>query len=75
VFAFKLARKMTGHLHPGYTANDSRKALAKDPAFADAFARAKNRIRQMELRYVAEEDPLRQTFLEIYVAFCAKDPI
>lgn len=74
VFAFKLARDMTGHTRPGYTPNNSRKALAKDPAFAEAFAQAKNRIRQMDLRYVAEEDPLRQTLLEIYVAFALKTP-
>lgn len=74
VFAFKLAREVTGHLEPGYTAKDSRVALAADPEFAKAFAQAKIRIRQMELRYVAEADPLRQTLLEIYVAVLLKTP-
>ena len=74
VFAFKLAREKTGHMYPGYTARDSRAALAADPEFAQAFAQAKQRIRQMGLRYVTETDPLRQTLLEIYVAVALKTP-
>lgn len=74
VFAFKLAREATGHLEPGYTAKDSRAALATNPEFKQAFAEAKTRIRKMELRYVAEADPLRQTLLEIYVAVVLKTP-
>lgn len=74
VFAFKVAREMTGRLHPSYTAKDSRAVLALDPQFAMAFAQAKNRIRQMELRFVQETDALRQTLLEIYVAVVLKTP-
>lgn len=74
VFAFKIARETTGHLRPGYTVKNSRSALAADPEFAKAFAQAKNRIRQMELRYVEEADPLRQTLLEIYVAVVLSTP-
>lgn len=74
VFAFKLAREATGRLEPGYTAKDSRAALAANPEFKQAFAEAKTRIRKMELRYVAEADPLRQTLLEIYVAVLLKTP-
>lgn len=72
VFAFKIAREKTGHLHAGYTAADSREALCADPEFAEAFLQAKRRIRQMKLRYVEEVDPLRQTLLEIYVAVVLK---
>ncbi len=74
VFAFKIARETTGHLQPGYTAKDSRAALAADPEFARAFTQAKRRIRQMELRFVEEPEPLRQTLLEIYVAVVLKTP-
>jgi hypothetical protein len=74
VFAFKLAREATGHLEPGYTTKDSRAALAANPEFRQAFAQAKTRIRKMELRYVAEADPLRQTLLEIYVAVVLRTP-
>lgn len=65
---------MTGNLQPGYTAKSSRAALAADPEFAKAFAQAKNRIRQMELRFVEETDPLRQALLEIYVAVVLATP-
>ena len=74
VFAFKIAREVTGHVHPGYTAQDSREALCADPEFSQAFLEAKRRVRKMELRYVEEADPLRQTLLEIYVAVALKTP-
>lgn len=74
VFAFKIARETTGRLHAAYTAADSREALCVDPEFAEAFLQAKRRIRLMELRYVEESDPLRQTLLEIYVAVVLKTP-
>lgn len=74
MFAFKIAREKTGHLHAGYTATDSREALCADPEFAEAFLQAKRRIRQMELGYVEEVDALRQTLLEIYVAVVLKTP-
>jgi hypothetical protein len=74
VFAFKLAREMTGRLRPSYTVKDSRKMLAADSEFAAAFVQAKERVRKMELRYVEEADPLRQTLLEIYVGLVLKTP-
>jgi hypothetical protein len=74
VFAFKLAREMTGHLQASYKTKGSRAFLASDPQFAKAFIQAKDRVRQMELRYVEETDPLRQTLLEIYVGVVLKTP-
>ena len=74
VFAFKLARQATGKIIASYSGNGTRKALLKDAAFALAFAGAKQRIRTMELRYVAETDSLRQTLLEIYVAKVLNTP-
>jgi hypothetical protein len=74
VFAFKLVRESTGRTEPGYTAQSSRKVLAGDAGFKKAFDEAKDRIRRMELRYVEEADPLRQTLLEIYVAVVLKTP-
>lgn len=65
---------MTGRLHPKYAVNDSRRALGADPEFKTAFEQAKKRVRRMELRYVEESDPLRQTLLEIYVAVVLKTP-
>jgi len=68
VFAFKLAREATGLTEASYTSEGSRSALLTDPRFADAFGKGKARIREMDLRFVEETDPLRQALLEIYVA-------
>lgn len=74
VFAFKLARTETGKTVASYSQTGSRTALLADPHFAEAFLRAKARIRNMELRYVEEKDPLRQALLEIYVAVVSQTP-
>lgn len=68
VFAFRLAREMTGRLTAAYSAKGSRVALSADPQFAEAFTQAKARVRSMDLRFVEETNPLRQALLEIYVS-------
>jgi predicted GIY-YIG superfamily endonuclease len=68
VFAFRLAREMTGRLTATYSAEGSRIALSADSKFAKAFTQAKARVRRMDLRFVEETDPLRQALLEIYVS-------
>jgi predicted GIY-YIG superfamily endonuclease len=68
VFAFRLARETTGRLTAAYSVVGSRAALSADASFAEAFARAKSRVRNMDLRFVEESDPLRQALLEIYVS-------
>lgn len=45
-----------------------------DPVFAAAFSAAKERIRQMEYRYVEEVDQNRQALLEIYCAVVLATP-
>jgi hypothetical protein len=74
VFAFKLARELTGKMAVSYTAEGSRKNLLGDEEFSSAFTQCKSRVRNMELRFVEEKDPLRQALLEIYVAFVLKTP-
>jgi hypothetical protein len=74
VFAFRLARAETGKTVAAYSREGSRSTLLSDPQFAEAFLRAKARIRNMELRYVEETDPLRQALLEIYVAVVLRTP-
>jgi predicted GIY-YIG superfamily endonuclease len=74
VFAFRLARQETGRTAAAYSSEGGRVALSKDPAFAQAFAAAKAQIRQMDLRFVEETDPLRQALLEIYAAVALKTP-
>ena len=39
-----------------------------------AFEQAKDRIRQMYVRYVEESDPIRQCLLEIYAAVALDTP-
>ena len=73
-FAFRLAREATGHLVPSYTAEGSRSKLIKDPVFRNAFDQAKARIRTMDVRFVEEAEPVRQTILEIYVAVSLRTP-
>lgn len=51
-FAFRIARKETGFLKAAYSAAGSRASLAKDPTFEPAFARAKARLADMDLRFV-----------------------
>jgi len=74
-FAFRLAREATGNLHPSYKkGKDSRDGLMENSTFVDAFTAAKFRIRQMDLRFAEESDPLRQTLLEVYVAVVLATP-
>lgn len=75
VFAFKLARLETGNLKAAYKSGPgSRKSLAADPDFKEAFSRAKQRVKAMEFRWVAEADPVRQCLLEVYVALVLETP-
>lgn len=73
-FAFRLAREATGRLKATYKKEGSRSALMEDLTFREAFEAAKVRIREMDLRFVEEIDPLRQTVLEVYVAVALETP-
>src|SRR2546422_5267992 len=44
VFAFKLARELTGRTKVSYAKKDSRKQLLDDPEFAAAFSNAKAKV-------------------------------
>ena len=74
VFAFRLAREMTGKTVPSYATTGSRADLVLSPEFALAFTSAKERVRKMDVRYVEEADPLRQALLEIYVSVVLRTP-
>ena len=73
-FAFRVARKVTGLLKATYSPTGSRAALVKDLEFGPAFLRAKAWLANLDLRYVEETDPIRQTLLEVYVAVALKTP-
>jgi hypothetical protein len=67
-FAFKMARKKLGMNAATYKPKGSRSDLVSNPRFLMAFQAAKEEIRQMEVRFVAEADPIVQSLLEIYVS-------
>jgi hypothetical protein len=74
-FAFQLAREATGNLKATYrTGTGSRQGLMLDPESKAAFTGAKERIRNMEYRYVEETDQNRQALLEIYCAVVLGTP-
>jgi len=66
-FAFRLAREATGKLDASYDQKGSREALMEDPIFKNAFYDARNRIKNMDARYIEEPNPIRQCLLEVYV--------
>ena len=67
-FAWRLARETTNQLKASYRREGSRADLLGRNDFKCAYDDAKVRIRSMDVRYVAESDPLRQALLEMYVA-------
>jgi hypothetical protein len=73
--AFRLAREATGNLVASYKKGEgSRAGLMENEAFVQAFTAAKARIRAMDLRFIEEKDPIRQTLLEVYVAVVLATP-
>lgn len=74
-FAFRLAREKSGRIHASYKKGEGTRALLMlDPKFSKLFTLSKTRIRNMDLRYVEEADPVRQTLLEVYVAVVLETP-
>jgi hypothetical protein len=70
--AWYLVLKQTGK-KPGYTKKDSKKnLLSNNKSVHDAYYKAMERTRKMKVRYIQEDDPLRQALLEIYVAIATK---
>jgi hypothetical protein len=65
--ASELARLATDN-EPTYRAEGSITDLMSQPEFVAAFDDARNRIRNMTLRYVEDTDSVRQCLLEIYVS-------
>ena len=67
-FAFLLAREKTGKTKASYQKVGSREDLLKQPDFRLAFDTARQRIREMDVQFVEEGDPIRQALLEICAA-------
>ncbi len=73
-FAFRIAREKTGFTKVSYFGKETRKNLLNKPEFKKAYKKAKDRIREMDIRYIGESDPIKQTLLEIYTAVVLKTP-
>ncbi len=71
-FAFLLARHATGNLNASYQPKGSRQDLLTNTRFRDAFDDARERIRNMDVQFVEEKEPIRQTILEVFTAFQTK---
>ena len=71
-FAFLLARHQTGNFKASYQPNGSRQDLLTNPTFRAAFDAARQRIREMDVQFVEEPDPIKQTILEVFAAFQTK---
>ncbi len=67
-FAFLLACEQYGRGSAAYKGLGSRSDLEKTPEFAAIFSASKERVREMDVRYVEENDPTTQALLEIYAA-------
>ena len=67
-FAWRLAREEMRVEKASYKTKLSRKDLLSQPEFKKAYESAKNHIRIMDVRFVGEQDPLKQALLEIYVS-------
>ncbi len=71
-FAFRVARSETNQHKASYRTEGSRKQLEADPTFGLAFTSAKERIRNMNLRFVEINDPILQALFEIYASVMLK---
>lgn len=73
-FAFRLARLLTGETTATYSEQGSRTYLQNHPEFAPVFIAQKERVRNMDVRYVSEPDPIQQALLEMYVSVSLRTP-
>lgn len=73
-FAFRLARKDSGHLKATYKPVGSRKHLMQDPSFRSAFEQNIKRIKAMNARFVVIDCPLMQHIFEAYAAVSLRTP-
>jgi hypothetical protein len=70
-----LAREATDNLKATYRKGEgSRDFLMTQAHFVDAFKAGKARVRAMHVRYVEENDPVKQMLLEVYVAVVLQTP-
>jgi hypothetical protein len=65
-FAFRLAQATADQ--EALSVNGTRKERAADPAFAELFRAARERVADMEVRTILMDDPVQRTVFEVFVA-------
>ncbi len=65
-FAFNLAKRSAGEA--GLNVVGSRAAVESDPEFAKHFERARRQVAEMDVQFIALEDPIERTLFEVYAA-------
>ncbi|MFT6835487.1 MAG: putative GIY-YIG superfamily endonuclease [Francisellaceae bacterium] len=73
-FAFRLARQITGMTQATYSVKGSRQELQRDLKFSPVFIEQKLRVRNMNVQFVSEPEPMRQALLEMYVSVSLSTP-
>lgn len=71
-FAFILAKEIVKK--SGTDVTQSREGLEQDPVFGRIYLTMKERVWKMQIRVVSIEDPIEQTFFEVYAALELKTP-
>jgi len=67
-FAFILAKEEAGKSPKKIDIEQDREVLECDPAFKPIYHEMKERVSKMQIKVVKVEDPVEQTFFEVYAA-------
>ena len=73
-FAFKLGCEASALIPTPYAGPHTRQKLLQSAEFISGFSLAKARLNEMQIRFVEEEDSVRQALLEIYCAVALRTP-
>jgi len=73
-FAFILAKKKAKKIPLDIDLKQKRGVLERDPAFRPIYDEMKERVSKMQIKVVKIQNPLEQTFFEVYAALELKTP-
>jgi hypothetical protein len=73
-FAFILAKKDVENKSLKINLQQERGVLELDPAFKPVYDEMKDRVSKMQIKVVEVEDPVEQTFFEVYAALELETP-
>jgi hypothetical protein len=67
-FAFILAKKKAEKIPEKIDLSQNREVLERDSLFKPIYAEMKERVSKMQIKVVEIQDPVEQTFFEVYAA-------